>query len=138
MHRDFLYSTFYYEASLSLHRLPKPAATATGSGHNQASIGRFSNRDFCFEVHEEKQMMQQAFREIDAADLLIAEVSEKGIGVGIEIGYAAAKGKPVIYLRNASSEHSTTAAGSASHVIIYKNTADLVEKLTAILSITPF
>jgi nucleoside 2-deoxyribosyltransferase len=94
--------------------------------------------EYRFEVHEEKQMMQQAFREIDAADLLIAEVSEKGIGVGIEIGYAAAKGKPVIYLRNASSEHSTTAAGSASHVIIYKNTADLVEKLTAILSITPF
>jgi nucleoside 2-deoxyribosyltransferase len=87
-----------------------------------------------FSVNEEQQMMQQAFREIDSADMLIAEVSEKAIGVGIEIGYATAKNKPVIYLRNTASEHSTTASGSAAHSICYKDTPELTEKLIQVFS----
>ena len=82
-----------------------------------------------FGTGQEKEMMQAAFHEIDHCDLLLAEVSEKAIGVGIEIGYAVAKQKPVIYLRKAGAEHSTTAAGSATEQIIYQNGADLAEKL---------
>jgi nucleoside 2-deoxyribosyltransferase len=90
--------------------------------------------EYRFPAQEEKQMMQQAFKEIAASDLLIAEVSEKAIGVGIEIGYAIALKKPVIYLRNKEAEHSTTAAGSADHSIIYKNLPDLAEKLREIVA----
>ena len=43
-----------------------------------------------FTAEQEKEMMQQAFKEIDAYDILIAELSEKAIGVGIEAGYAIA------------------------------------------------
>ena len=85
--------------------------------------------NYCFATTEEKQMMQQAFTDIASADLLIAEVSEKAIGVGIEIGYAAALHKPIIYLRNMQSTHSTTASGSADHSIIYQNPEDLAQKL---------
>ncbi len=77
--------------------------------------------------------MQQAFADINSSDLLIAEVSEKAIGVGIEIGYAVAAQKPVIYLRNAQAEHSTTAAGAANRAIIYENPEDLREKLEIVL-----
>ena len=77
--------------------------------------------------------MQQAFADIDSSDFLIAEVSEKAIGVGIEIGYAVAAKKPVIYLRNELTEHSTTAAGAANKVIIYQNTSDLEQKLKLVL-----
>lgn len=77
--------------------------------------------------------MEVAFGEIDNADLLIAEKSEKAIGVGIEIGYAVALKKPVIYLRNALSEHSTTASGCANNTIIYQNTPDLSYQLTQAL-----
>ncbi|MDB5210508.1 MAG: hypothetical protein JWQ30_1335 [Sediminibacterium sp.] len=87
-----------------------------------------------FSPDEEKQIMQKAFEEIDSSDLLIAEVSEKAICVGIEIGYAIAKNKPVIYLRNENSEHSTTAAGSADHVIVYENKIQLAERLAAIIT----
>jgi nucleoside 2-deoxyribosyltransferase len=87
-----------------------------------------------FAPHEEKQMMLQAFTEIDAADMLIAEVSEKAIGVGIEIGYAVAKQKHVIYLRTDEAEHSTTAAGSSGHIIIYKNTAELANGLNSVMA----
>jgi len=86
-----------------------------------------------FTPAQEKEMMQQAFADIDSADLLIAEVSEKAIGVGIEIGYAVAKQKPVIYLRNSRAEHSTTAAGAASNTISYTDTEDLTRKLKVVL-----
>lgn len=87
-----------------------------------------------FTPDEAQTMMQQAFASISHCDLLIAEVSEKAIGVGIEIGYAAALKKPVIYLRHENAEHSTTAAGSADHIILYTNTNDLTKKLIQIIS----
>lgn len=88
---------------------------------------------YLFTPEQEKEMMQQAFADINGADLLIAEVSEKAIGVGIEIGYAVAKQKPVIYLRNTRAEHSTTAAGAAGNSISYTNVEDLAQKLKAVL-----
>ncbi len=78
--------------------------------------------------------MQAAFAEITSSDLLIAEVSEKAIGVGIEIGYAASLQKQIIYLRQAGSEHSTTASGSADHTIVYENRNQLAQKLAEVLS----
>lgn len=87
-----------------------------------------------FAPEEEQQMMQQAFRDISGSDLLLAEVSEKAIGVGIEIGYAAALGKPIIYLRHAQAEHSTTAAGSAGYSVIYPGSAEIASLLAPILA----
>ena len=78
-----------------------------------------------FSPEQEKEMMQTAFGEIRNADLLIAEVSEKAIGVGIEIGYAAALAKPVLYLRHEATAHSTTASGAADAAILYRNTKEL-------------
>ncbi len=78
-------------------------------------------------------MMTQAFKEIDQSDLLIAETSEKGMGVGIEIGYAKALGKVVIYIRNKSAEHSTTASGASDFRIIYEEPKSLATQLASIL-----
>ena len=90
--------------------------------------------DTClFNISQEKEMMQQAFADINSSDLLIAEVSEKAIGVGIEMGFAVATGKPVIYLRNAQAEHSTTAAGASNRVIIYENPEDVRKSLLTVL-----
>lgn len=89
---------------------------------------------FQFNPAQEKQMMQEAMRQIDIADLLIAETSDKAIGIGIEAGYAKAKGKPVIYLRNKEADHSTTLSGISDQQIVYENNTDLKEKL--LISIT--
>lgn len=80
---------------------------------------------FSFTPAEESAMMQQAFLEIDHADLIIAECSEKAIGVGIEAGYALGKGKNVWYLRQINSPHSTTLSGAAQKSFIYSDPADL-------------
>ena len=87
-----------------------------------------------FSTNEEGMMMQKAMEDIEKSVILIAEVSEKGIGIGIEVGYAKAKNIPVIYVRNSRSEHSTTVSGIADFRIIYENEIDLEEKLEKVLS----
>ncbi|MCJ0743910.1 nucleoside 2-deoxyribosyltransferase [Pedobacter montanisoli] len=82
-----------------------------------------------FYPHQEQQMMLQAMSDINGCDLLIAETSDKGIGIGIEVGYAKAKGKPIIYMRKADAEHSTTVSGIADFRIIYTDTGDLEKQL---------
>jgi 2'-deoxynucleoside 5'-phosphate N-hydrolase len=86
-----------------------------------------------FKPDEEKQMMQQVFATIDVCDLLIAETSDKAIGIGVEVGYAKAKGKPIIYLRNYAAEHSTTVSGAGDYTIIYTSCNNLGYQLKNIL-----
>lgn len=88
-----------------------------------------------FSADQEKEMMKIAFEEIDNSDFLIAELTTKSIGVGIEIGYAFAKRKPIIYLRREDSEYSTTASGCSSHIIAYKNKFDLKESMAKLLKL---
>jgi nucleoside 2-deoxyribosyltransferase len=86
-----------------------------------------------FRAGEERAMMKLAMSEIAKSDLLIAEVSEKAIGVGIEVGCAAALGKPVIYLHKTGVEYSTTVGGLAAETITYDNLQDLHQKLAQAL-----
>jgi len=86
-----------------------------------------------FSPSQEKEMMKIAFEEIDKCDFLIAELTTKSIGVGIEIGYAFAKNKPIFYLRKKDAEYSTTASGCSNYVIEYKNEFNLMELMEGII-----
>jgi nucleoside 2-deoxyribosyltransferase len=88
---------------------------------------------FSFSPDEEQAMMQTALAHIEASSLLIAEVSQKAIGVGIEIGYAVGKGIPVVYLRKQGSAYSTTVGGVAHAMVVYEDAEDLRVKLTQVL-----
>jgi nucleoside 2-deoxyribosyltransferase len=87
-----------------------------------------------FDLSQEKDMMAQAMLDIDNADILIAEASTKAIGVGVEVGYAKAKNKPVIYIRHHDAEHSTTISGMSDFNIVYVNAEDLQKKLMEVVS----
>jgi len=87
-----------------------------------------------FKSNQEKEMMETAFNEIDNSDFLIAELTTKSIGVGIEIGYAFAKKMPIIYLRKKDAEYSTTASGSSTYIVEYKNEFDLNESMEKLLN----
>jgi nucleoside 2-deoxyribosyltransferase len=80
---------------------------------------------YIFDASKEQEMMQQAITDIDLCDLLIAEVSDKAIGIGVEAGYAKGKDKPVLYLRQKDCEHSTTVSGISDHRIVYESINDL-------------
>jgi nucleoside 2-deoxyribosyltransferase len=88
---------------------------------------------FKFSSDQEKEMMQHVILSIDDCDLLIAETSDKAIGIGIEVGYAKAKGKPVIYMRNKNAEHSTTVSGISDFQILYDDAVDLKQQLGSVL-----
>ncbi len=90
--------------------------------------------NYTFTAKQEKEMMQKALNDIDNSCCLFAETTDKGIGIGIEAGYAKAKGKPVIYLRKSEAEHSTTLSGMADFCIIYDDLEDLKRKTQEIIS----
>jgi nucleoside 2-deoxyribosyltransferase len=88
-----------------------------------------------FESTQEKHMMIQAMQDIDSSDILIAETSDKGIGIGIEVGYAKAKQKPIVYVRQKNAEHSTTVSGISDYHIIYESDTDLHIQLGKIITL---
>ncbi|WP_158963076.1 nucleoside 2-deoxyribosyltransferase [Myroides fluvii] len=90
---------------------------------------------YIFTAQQEKEMMQQAMQDIENSVLLLAETTDKGIGIGIEAGYAKALKKPVVYLRKQSAAHSTTLAGLSDYQIVYQDTDDLARQLKQVLAV---
>lgn len=88
---------------------------------------------YSFSPSQEKEMMQTAMKDINSSQLLIAETSDKGIGIGIEVGYAKALHIPILYLRKITAEHSTTVSGISDYQIIYKDENDLAHQLDEII-----
>lgn len=86
-----------------------------------------------FTGDQEVEMMATAFREIAESDLLIAELTHKAMGVGIELGYAFGQNIPIVYVRKTGAEHSTTAAGCADHIVTYSSPATLLEGMDSAL-----
>lgn len=99
---------------------------------NDVALFVFVDR-YHFLQSEANEMMEQAKKEIESSDFLIAEVSHKAIGVGIEVGYASALKKKIIYIRKDKTEHSTTVSGISDYELTYTNIVTLEQKLNKIL-----
>lgn len=124
----------YISISYQRRRSLNTAITAIMSVLEEHQVESFVFVDhYKFEESQEEEMMRSALGELEQCDLLIAETSHKGIGIGIEAGYAKAKNKPVVYLRHKEAEHSTTLSGASDHRVIYKNTDDLQQQLVLII-----
>lgn len=81
---------------------------------------------------EPEKMMRTTFQEIERSELLIADVADWPIGVGVEAGYAYAKGIPIICICPADKALANTVAGLANSVIKYDNYDDLRSQLTSL------
>jgi 2'-deoxynucleoside 5'-phosphate N-hydrolase len=124
----------YIAVSYSKRKLVNKEITLIIETLNTFDISAFVFVDnYKFNISQEKQMMLQAMQDIENCEILIAETSEKGIGIGIEVGYAKAKGKIVIYVRHQNAEHSTTVSGISDFQIIYSNHQDMQIKLIDII-----
>lgn len=90
--------------------------------------------DFSLDAESsDTEMMDAACSKIRDADVLIAELSHKVIGVGLEVGYAKALGKKIVYLRKKNASYSKTVGGVSDEIIIYKSISDLKSKLANVL-----
>ncbi|MGC9395007.1 MAG: nucleoside 2-deoxyribosyltransferase [Anaerolineae bacterium] len=74
-------------------------------------------------------LMQQSFAAIDASDALLVELTEKGVGVGIEAGYAFARGIPVFTIAEAGADISETLRGISQATCSYTTYDELTEFL---------
>lgn len=72
-----------------------------------------------------QQLMNATFEVIQTSDIMLIDLSEKGVGLGIEAGYAHALKKPIIIIAQEGSDISTTLKGIAARVVFYKNARDL-------------
>lgn len=80
-----------------------------------------------------KELMKKTFDQIDLCDMVILEMSEKGVGLGIEAGYAAAGKKPLIILIKNGKELSVTLKGIADEVILYGQHREIADRIISIL-----
>lgn len=64
-------------------------------------------------------LMRASFAALAASDLLVVELSEKGVGIGIEAGYAHAKGIPIVAIAQRGADISTTLRGISQRVHWY-------------------
>ncbi len=71
------------------------------------------------------ELMRRSFVAILAADVVLVELREKGVGLGIEAGYAHATGIPVVTIAPAGADISATLQGISSHCFFYTAYADL-------------
>lgn len=76
-----------------------------------------------------QELMELSFKLIQESDCLIIEFSEKGVGLGIEAGYAYAKKIPIIVVAKEGSDISATLQGIAKKIIFYKNIEELEKSL---------
>ncbi|MEM7736957.1 MAG: nucleoside 2-deoxyribosyltransferase [Deinococcota bacterium] len=70
-------------------------------------------------------LMQTTFELIDTCDVAIIDLTEKGVGLGIEAGYAYARGIPIITIAELGSDISTTLTGISESVHHYRDLRDL-------------
>lgn len=71
------------------------------------------------------ELMRQSFQAICAADAVLVEFTEKGVGIGIEVGYAHANGIPVVVIARHGADISTTLQGVATDPFFYANVSEL-------------
>jgi nucleoside 2-deoxyribosyltransferase len=71
------------------------------------------------------ELMLRTFAAIDASDLVVVDLTEKGVGVGIEAGYARAKNIPIVTIAQIGADVSETLRGISRAVLWYEGLDDL-------------
>ena len=73
------------------------------------------------------ELMQRSFEALGASDIVVVDLTEKGVGIGIEAGYALANRIPIITIAKSGSDISATLQGISQAVAWYDSFDELVE-----------
>lgn len=73
------------------------------------------------------ELMTRTFEVIRSCHLVVIDLTEKGVGLGIEAGYAYAWSIPVVAIARGGSDISTTLRGISKEVGLYETSHDLRE-----------
>jgi nucleoside 2-deoxyribosyltransferase len=72
-----------------------------------------------------QELMQLTFEMIKSSNLVVIELTEKGVGLGIEAGYAFAQGIPIVTVAKIGSDISETLEGISIDIIQYEGYEEL-------------
>jgi nucleoside 2-deoxyribosyltransferase len=100
------------------------AETLTAQGHDLFCIARDLAQWGAVSFPADK-LMQYTFRIIDSADVVLVDLTEKGVGLGIEAGYAHANGIPVVTIVQTGTHISETLRGISTTVFCYADYGEL-------------
>jgi nucleoside 2-deoxyribosyltransferase len=73
-----------------------------------------------------QDLMRLTFDQIDSSDAVVIDLTEKGVGLGIEAGYAVAKGKPVVTIAKRGADISATLQGISQKIYLYDKFDELI------------
>ena len=79
------------------------------------------------------RLMQLTFEQIISCDMMIVDLTEKGVGLGIEAGFAYAHNIPIIVIARTGSDISATLCGIAKHIVFYGDINDIENQITCII-----
>ncbi len=85
-------------------------------------------RDFQFsnkETFSAEELMKKAFEYIKACDVVIVDITEIAVGVGIEAGYAYSLGIPILTISQKGSETFNTLKGISKDYLLYESLDEL-------------
>ena len=82
-----------------------------------------------------RKLMQRAFTEIDSSNLLVVDLTEKGVGLGIEADYAHAKQIPIVVIAKKGSDISATLQGISQRLVLYDEFEDFNHLFQGIISL---
>jgi 2'-deoxynucleoside 5'-phosphate N-hydrolase len=116
----------FHEDSSNAELIKNIIANAKSSGNELISI--FTD----YENNGEKnftpsELMKITFEAINSCDAMVIEFSEKGVGLGIEAGYAHAKNIPIFVIAKTDSDISDTLKGISKEIFFYESLNDLKE-----------
>lgn len=87
--------------------------------------------DYGQEERDTSELTTFIFDSIEHADVVFLDMTDKGVGLGIEAGYASAFSKPIVALLADDAELSPTLQPLVKHIIHYEGFHDLTEQLAS-------
>jgi nucleoside 2-deoxyribosyltransferase len=122
------YGIKYREANENRDWIDKLESELKINGINLFCVERDIEKYGLIDVPE-KELMEKTFSLIDKSDIVLIDVSEKGIGLGIECGYAYSKKKPIYVIARKGIEFSRTVKGIAFKLVNFECVKDIVNLL---------
>ena len=107
---------------------------ALGMALSSANVEQYIFVDkFTIEEGQETEIMQKALKEIDSSNFIIVEATHINITSCLEVGYAKAKRKPILYIQHADVKVSKELMGISNFHIFYESPKDLFDQLAEFL-----
>lgn len=124
----------YISLDAAARKLLGKEIIALGMALNSANVEQFIFADkYSWEVGEESEMLENAMKHIDSCNFIIAETSHLNVTTCVELGYAKAKRKPIVYLQKEGIEVNEIIYALSNFHIIYSNPKDLYDQLSEFL-----